>query len=122
MKRVCSPLPWKAIFSRTSSRRPLKSNSAIAWISGSTRNAHSSRGMEKVPMLMSGAWSCGVGPVATVVIAVDIDHQKARMPRHDAIEQCCQRAVIFGVDGERALAQRGVAGAAVPDLQAPGLL
>ena len=59
-KRVCSPFPWKATFSLTSSFRPLKSKPRIASINGSSRKAHCSRGIEKVPMLMSGAFSCGV--------------------------------------------------------------
>ena len=45
------------IFADVERARPLKSNRRISSIKGSSRNAHSSRGMENVPMLMSGASS-----------------------------------------------------------------
>ena len=45
-----------------------------------------------------------VGPVAAVVVAVHVDHQKALVPRRDAVEQRAQHAIIFGVQVERALA------------------
>ena len=76
-------------------------------------------------MLMSGAFSCGVGstvrPVPSVVVAVNVQDEESLVPRRDAVEQVAQHAVIFGMEVERPLHQVRVQLFPCPDLQSPAL-
>ena len=84
MKRVCSPRPWNATFSRTSIGRPRNSNARRCSMNGSTTCAQRCtvhrEGADVDLRHQLGAGRRGVGPVAPVIVAVHVeDHEAAEL-------------------------------------------
>ena len=123
--RVCSPLPWKATFSRTSRLRPLKSNRLISSIRGSSRKAQSIARHREGSDIDVGSvrlWrGLRIGAAAPMIVAVGVDeHETALAPQR--CRPANRQAFDNRLRGWRAISRRAPVSAVPPDLEPPTLV